>query len=172
MKPCSTPRRKVSEMSDDTNLIQLARNYLSAFSPRVVTEGNQIIQSLADALERVTKALSAINDIRNSIIGAQQLNWSEHVYPMVAALDEAGMKGLPWAEARANMGTLLQRAQADRAEAERLRADAERYRFIREHSVCIWETAECKRRVVEFATVPCESKDDLDAAIDAAKEHK
>ena len=50
-------------------------------------------------------ALATVNDIRNSIIGAQTVNWSEHVYPLVAALDAAGFAGMPYPEARENVGT-------------------------------------------------------------------
>jgi len=38
-------------------------------------------------------ALGKINDIRNSIIGCQTVNWSEHIYPLVAALEGAGIEG-------------------------------------------------------------------------------
>jgi hypothetical protein len=55
-------------------------------------------------------ALRKINDIRDSIIGLQALNWSEHVYPLVAALDAAGYEGMGYPEARAYYGTLLERA--------------------------------------------------------------
>jgi hypothetical protein len=51
----------------------------------------------AELEERVKKAQSAlakINEIRNSIIGLQTINWSEHVYPLVAALNEAGVDGM------------------------------------------------------------------------------
>lgn len=57
-------------------------------------------------------ALAKINAIRNSIIGLQSLNWSEHVYPLVAALDEAGIEGMEYPEARKYFGTLLERAVA------------------------------------------------------------
>lgn len=39
------------------------------------------------------KALQAINEVRNSIVGMQKVGWSLHVYPLVAALEEAGLKG-------------------------------------------------------------------------------
>lgn len=55
-------------------------------------------------------ALVKINEIRNSIIGTHSLNWSEHVYPLVAALGEAGFEGMPYPEARENYGTLVERA--------------------------------------------------------------
>lgn len=73
-------------------------------------------------LRAAEAALARINEIRNSIIGAQTVNWSEHVYPLVAALDEAGYPGESYETARANVGTLLARATAAEAEVERLRA--------------------------------------------------
>jgi len=66
--------------------------------------------------ERAEAALAKVNAIRNSIIGSQTVNWSEHVYPLVAALDAAGVEGLGYEEARRSVGTLLERAE--RAEAQ------------------------------------------------------
>lgn len=71
--------------------------------------------------EKAGAALAKINAIRNSIIGSQKVNWSEHVYPLVAALDEAGQVGLPYPEARARVVTLLDRATAAETERDRLR---------------------------------------------------
>lgn len=55
------------------------------------------------------QALEGINAIRNSIVGAQMFNWSEHAYPLVSLLNRAGYEGLPYPEAKANVGTLLDR---------------------------------------------------------------
>jgi len=55
-------------------------------------------------------ALAKINDIRNSIIGTHSLNWSEHVYPLVAALEAAGFEGMEYPAAREYYGTLVERA--------------------------------------------------------------
>lgn len=66
------------------------------------------------------EALEGINAIRNSIIGAQTWNWSEHGYPLVSLLDRAGFKGLPYPEAKKNIGTLIERADKAEAEVERL----------------------------------------------------
>lgn len=55
-------------------------------------------------------ALNAINAIRNSIVGAQTINWSEHIYPLVAALNEAGYVGMEYPEAREYVGSLIDRA--------------------------------------------------------------
>ncbi len=57
------------------------------------------------------QALEGINAIRNSIIGAQTWNWSEHGYPLVSLLNRAGYEGLPYPEAKANVGTLLERIE-------------------------------------------------------------
>lgn len=75
--------------------------------------------------ERLKSALTKINDIRNSIIGCQKVNWSEHVYPLVAALDAAGFEGASYEVARDQIGTLLERTNKAEAEVERLRAEHE-----------------------------------------------
>jgi hypothetical protein len=67
-------------------------------------------------------ALNKINDIRNSIIGCQKMNWSEHIYPLVAALNEAGIEGQSYPEARAYVGTMLERTLAAENEVIGLRA--------------------------------------------------
>ena len=74
------------------------------------------------SMAKARTALVTINAIRNSIIGTQTVNWSEHVYPIIAALDAAGMVGVPYETARANAGTLIERATKAEAEVERLRA--------------------------------------------------
>lgn len=56
-------------------------------------------------------ALAKINDIRNSIIGFQTVNWSEHIYPLVAALKAAGIDGMAYPEALKNTGTLVEQAK-------------------------------------------------------------
>lgn len=60
--------------------------------------------------DRLHDALTKINEVRNSIIGTHSLNWSEHVYPLVAALADAGFEGLGYPKARENYGTLIERA--------------------------------------------------------------
>lgn len=73
------------------------------------------------------EALESINLIRNSIIGAQMFNWSEHMYPLVSILNRAGFPGLEYPKAKANIGTLIERANTAEAllrkAAERLRTD-------------------------------------------------
>lgn len=53
-----------------------------------------------------------VNAIRDSVIGGQILNWSEHIYPLVAALNAAGFVGKDYKMARENLGTLLENMQA------------------------------------------------------------
>lgn len=60
----------------------------------------------------VLETLAAkVDAIRNSIVGAQTFNWSEHAYPLVAALGEAGYPGEGYAIARKNLGTLTDRVR-------------------------------------------------------------
>ena len=81
-----------------------------------------IITILCDELEVAQEKVSLldvtlmkINVIRESIVGLQTVNFSEHIYPLVAALNTAGYKGLGYPESKKNLGTLLQ--QRDIAEA-------------------------------------------------------
>jgi len=62
-------------------------------------------------------ALQKISDIRDSIVGAQTVNWSEHVYPLVAALNSAGFAGADFADARSRIGTLVERCRIAEARA-------------------------------------------------------
>ncbi len=63
------------------------------------------------------RTLVEISAIRDSIVGSQSVNWSEHIYPLVAALDKAGFKGAGYEISRKNYGTLIE--HLSRAEAER-----------------------------------------------------
>lgn len=58
-------------------------------------------------VERLRDALSKISAIRDSLIGAQAFNWSEHAYPLVAVLGSVGYEGAGYEIARKNLGTLL-----------------------------------------------------------------
>lgn len=77
------------------------------------------IERLEAEVERQRTALTKIDGIRNSIIGVQNINWSEHIYPLVAALEDAGINGLPYPEAKKNIGTLID--AVNRLEAEKAR---------------------------------------------------
>lgn len=74
----------------------------------------KIVDEKLDTLERenqrLREALTKINRIRNSIVAHQSCNFSEHVYPLVAALNEAGIPGMPYPEALAYFGPVTERA--------------------------------------------------------------
>jgi hypothetical protein len=74
-------------------------------------------------IQQLTVALDRISAIRDSIISMQGFNWSEHAYPLVAALDEVGFHGAGHEIAPANLGTLIEQIKASEVEVERLRAD-------------------------------------------------
>jgi hypothetical protein len=76
--------------------------HVERFAERLWAQFNKRIAGL-------TGAMQTINAIRNSIIGAQTVNWSEHVYPLISALDGAGYRGLVYEEARASVRTTLER---------------------------------------------------------------
>jgi hypothetical protein len=82
---------------------------------------NGLLERAEAEVERLRAALTKINGIRNSIVGVQGFNFSEHAYPLVAALNAAGFKGMPYPEARENVGTLIERATKAESEAEKLR---------------------------------------------------
>ncbi len=70
------------------------------------------IKRLMADRDRLRAAMTKINAIRNSIVGMQGFNFSEHAYPLVAALDEAGFNGDGYPQARANLGTLIEQRDA------------------------------------------------------------
>lgn len=74
-----------------------------------LAEVRRLLQAEVAKREVFERALEKINAIRNNIVGSQSLNWSEHAYPLVAALDVAGIEGQPYPEAREYVGTLLER---------------------------------------------------------------
>lgn len=83
---------------------------------------------LAAEVERLKTALTKINGIRDSIIGCQKVNWSEHIYPLVAALEAAGFEGASYEVARNQIGTLMERTNKAEAEVERLREENDKLR--------------------------------------------
>jgi len=89
---------------------------------QIAYEFEKVVAAKDAEIERLKKALGKINAIRNSIVGAQSVNWSEHIYPLVAALSEVGIDGLPYPECKKNIGTLLDRNAKCEAEIERLKA--------------------------------------------------
>lgn len=58
-------------------------------------------------LETMKIALKKINDIRIDIIARQTISWPAHVYPLVAALNEAGFECPEYEEIRDKAMTLI-----------------------------------------------------------------
>ncbi len=79
-------------------------------------QGGFVITQLLDEVERQRQALAKIDEIRNSIIGHQAVNWSAHIYPLVAALDEAGFGGKGYDAAHDEALTQLDRIEKLEAE--------------------------------------------------------
>lgn len=69
-------------------------------------------------LRRLEAALTKISAIRDDMVGRQAINWSAHIYPIVAALGEAGFAGLGFEESRKRAVTndeVTRRLEADNA---------------------------------------------------------
>lgn len=82
-------------------------------------------EAVTHRAEQAEAALTKINDIRNSIVGSSTVNWSEHIYPLVAALNEAGLKGDHFENTKKNFGTLLERAEQAEADRDKERGEKE-----------------------------------------------
>lgn len=71
-------------------------------------------------IERLLAGLTAISAIRDSIIGFQNVGWSEHIYPLVAALHDAGFEGVGYDEARKNVSRTIDALAAAEAQRDKL----------------------------------------------------
>lgn len=73
------------------------------------------LQSVASCnhgeVSRMRCAMEKINEIRNDIIARQIMGWSAHIYPLVAALDEAGFQGAHYEDARAALEATIASAR-------------------------------------------------------------
>ena len=109
---------EIAALADAMEQYAIKRDAMG-FVPNFTIEGKDKILNVAAALRlsatspgdavRMREALEKINEVRNSIIGTHSLNWSEHVYPLVAALQEAGFEGMEYPAAREYYGTLVER---------------------------------------------------------------
>lgn len=90
---------------------------------RLMARGDSLLENSMEAIiedwrrareseARLSAALEKINAIRNSIIACQTVNWSEHVYPLVEALNGAGFAGKPWPADREHLGSVVQQRDA------------------------------------------------------------
>ncbi|HEY2509461.1 MAG TPA: hypothetical protein VGI39_01275 [Polyangiaceae bacterium] len=83
-------------------------------------------EQMKSRAEKAEAALKKIDAIRNSIVGRQGVHWSLHIYPLVAALDEAGLggEGYDVARPKAEAQVAAVRAVYDRAEKAESERDA------------------------------------------------
>lgn len=65
------------------------------------------IKELAAEVMRLTHVLDKINALRNDVVGQQSAGISNLAYPLVAILDEAGLKGEGYEKARKRMRTIF-----------------------------------------------------------------
>lgn len=59
------------------------------------SETSRQLNAALDERDAYKAALDAINAIRNHIIERQSVNWSAHIYPLVKALNDAGITSSP-----------------------------------------------------------------------------
>lgn len=115
----------IPEVDDDGDFVRYRYDHdEGCWVDGVETVGNavEIIIDIRAKLEAAEKSLEKINDIRNSIVGMQKINWSEHIYPLVAALNEAGLKGMGYPKAMPYFGTLIERTKSAEQECNNLQA--------------------------------------------------
>lgn len=88
-------------------------NYAAAVFALNEARGTQRMNNtLQRQNDEARAALTKINAIRNSIVDSQTINWSTHIYPLVAALDAAGYEGVHYENAGHSTGTLIERYKA------------------------------------------------------------
>lgn len=63
-------------------------------------------------VQTLTTLAEKVDAIRNDIVGRQGFHFSEHGYPLVAALQEAGYPGVGYEIAVQNLGTLIEQTKA------------------------------------------------------------
>ena len=111
-----SPATLVERLRDDAAHFHGSGTYNPPMS--LLHEAAASIEALAAERDALRVAMEKIDAIRNSIIGFQNIGWSEHIYPLVAALQEAGFEGVGYEKARESVRTLLAaEARAETAEA-------------------------------------------------------
>jgi len=98
----------LEELEHLEGLITERKLELAAINARIGRYARDQFGDLLGEVRRQHDALSAINDIRNSIVGYQSVNWSAHIYPLVKILNEVGIDGQGYEEAQKEAETQLQ----------------------------------------------------------------
>ena len=123
-----------------------------------------LLKGLVAEVRRLEASLKKIDEIRNSLIGTQTVNWSAHIYPLVAALAEAGYKGESYDVAREKAETLIEQrndaiSRAEQAESSlsTLHAELDDERstfssFVEHHAATELELNSIKSRLSMLVT--------------------
>jgi malonyl CoA-acyl carrier protein transacylase len=90
------------------------------------TKWEAIATNLEGEVERFKSVIQMIDDIRNSIVAFQTVNWSEHIYPLVTILEAAGFKGMEYPAAKDKFKPILERAETAEADSKRFREALEK----------------------------------------------
>jgi hypothetical protein len=116
-----------------------------------------------EARMKAERALDKISKIRDSIVGHQRVYFSEHVYPLVAALEEAGVHGVGYDAARPAVLTLHEQLKAaeERAEA----AEAARVSAEKERDSRIEQTTASERAFIDLRVASEKERARLAAAL-------
>lgn len=96
---------------------------------------NVLNLELSQERDKYAEALWKINNIRNDMIARQFASISLHVYPLVSALNEAGIKGKDYKDAQAELVLLIDKYTELKAERDRLKVMLGKARSD------IWQTA-------------------------------
>lgn len=114
--PVHDPRRQPAVEPVAAGELPAIPMYSPWVDPKAWHDYGATLRYAAEQLRRerdeAVATLAKVNNIRNSIIGMQAINWSEHIYPLVEALEDAGISGMPYPEARGKFGTMLERTLA------------------------------------------------------------
>ena len=165
--------------ADEDYEIRIAASALNLDDPSWL-----LASTLVHYIELATKrhdALAKISEIRDSIVGQQGFNFSEHAYPLVAVLNAAGFKGAGYEISRRNLGTLIDQrdaalTRAREAEAQlaaATEADGEPGSLARSR-VRAWSRLQDLNRIhdiVRAARVAGADKVDVEALLDQIEHH-
>lgn len=93
---------QLRELADD----EIMQGFTLSDSGETITIGSLVTEA-ADKLEQLQAALRQISAVRESIVAHQNVNWSAHIYPLVAILSQVGI------EAEGNIEEMQERYCAD-----------------------------------------------------------
>lgn len=145
----------------DRERLRADRDRLAAELERLRTENNGFradvradkrdAEHYQEEAERLRAMGEKINAIRDSIVGLQAVSFSAHIYPLVAALNEAGFESRGYDVMRAESITLIEQRDAAIRERDEAVATTEAMAALRDdwHRVADERSAEIVRLMRE-----------------------